>query len=198
MKAFLKENSDLIRKLVVYQIGLIIFSTVITMAVAKSSGLVIAASVFSIAFYWFLLYNATWHAGQKDEIKITQGRMQFSPQKGFLVAMVANALNLLLALWVPISRIFVLPDGSTFSDYLFLNDSLLPVSPEWIYNLYSIPRWIINIFQIMYAGVYKAILPFNPFSYLIGLLCSMLICMIGYILGTKNFSIFSITQKDSK
>ena len=97
---FLKENFDSVIKLFVNQIGVAIFSFFLytaasTIAENGQSGLAVkfAISVFSIIFYFLLIYNVIWEIGGKDKIRIDAGRMTPQKSKGARLSFIANLPN---------------------------------------------------------------------------------------------------------
>lgn len=98
MISFLKENSYYIVKMFVNQLGLTMFGTLLASATLRHPNWLLGTSIFSIVFYLFILYTVGWEIGAKDRIRVDGGRMKFSPAKGFLIALCANSINLLLAL----------------------------------------------------------------------------------------------------
>lgn len=189
MRAFMSENGSTVRKLIVYQIGMIIFALAVSTPLVRNVTLLLLADCLAIGLQLYLTYLTLWEVGAKDAIRIEKGRMAPCKYKGFYIALIANSLNIFLAVWVIIARIFVMPAGSGFSAYF--TSSTLSTSPTWVYDLYTVPRWIVNFLQMMYAGIFKTYLPQNPFSYLIAVVPSLAVATVAYILGTKNFRFFS-------
>ena len=72
---FIKEHFDNIVKLFINQIGISIFAMFLYTAASavefadssKALAIKMAISVFSILFYFFLIYNVTWEIGAKDK-----------------------------------------------------------------------------------------------------------------------------------
>lgn len=185
MRTFLNENGSIIRKLIIYQVGIVIFALAVSTPLVRNVTMLILADCLAIGLQLYLIYLTLWEVGAKDALRIEQGRMAPCKLKGLYIALVANALNIFLAAWVVIARIFVMPNGSGLGAYF--TSATLSTSPEWVYNLYTVPRWIVNFFQLMYAGIFKTYMPQNPFSYFIAVLPPLAVATVAYILGTKNF-----------
>ncbi len=196
MRTFITENGSSIRKLIIYQIGMIFFALAVSTALVKNTTLLVLSNCLAIGLQLFLIYTALWEIGAKDAIRIEKGRMESCKCKGLYIALIANALNIFLALWVIIARIFVMPSGSGFADYF--TSANLSTTPTWVYDLYTVPRWIVNFLQIMYAGIFKTYLPQNPFSYLLAVVLPITTATVAYILGTKNFRLFSAKTQEKQ
>ncbi len=184
MLQFISKNGTMIRKLIVFQIGMILFSLAVSTPLVRNIPMLILADCLAICLHLFLIYTAVWEEGSKDSIRIEQGRMRPMSMKGLYVALIANSLNIFLAIWVMIFRIFVMPGGSGFVAYFTSADVLQ--QPKWLYNLYSIPRIIVNLLQMMYAGIFKTYMPQNPAVYVLAVILPILTAWVAYILGTKN------------
>ena len=79
------------------QIAMTVFGTIVTIATSGNDDLLLGASLFSIGFFLVVLYTVGWDIGARDKIKIDGGRMREMPAKGFLIALGANSINILLA-----------------------------------------------------------------------------------------------------
>lgn len=95
--AFLKENSYSGVKIFLTQIVMSFFGTMLAIATLKNASLLLWSSVFSVVFQLAIVYTIGWDIGARDKIKIDGHRMRPMPSKGFLIALIANAPNLLLA-----------------------------------------------------------------------------------------------------
>ena len=140
----IKENSYDIVKLIINQIGISIFSLVLYTSlgfVGENSaelafGLRTVFSVFSIIFYWALLYTATWEMGAKDKIRIDGGKLKDVKGKGAILGFVANLPNIILAVLAILSRGFYILTGAEVSNTAFL-----------LINL------VLRLFAAMYIGI---------------------------------------------
>ena len=188
----IKDNSYDIVKLVINQIGISIFSLVLYTSlgfVGENSaelafGLRTAFSVFSVFFYWALLYTSTWEMGAKDKIRIEGGKLEDVKGKGAILGFVANLPNITLAVLAILSCILYVTTGAEVFNTAFL-----------IVNL------ILRLFAAMYIGI--ASFACEPLSADFGLfyltqslfflvlpLLTVAVCHIGYSFGMRNFKLF--------
>ncbi len=197
MISFLKKNSNTLVRMNTFQMAMIVFAAAVLTATVKNWALNIGASVLAIGLYLYLLYNEVWEIGAKDAIKIERGHEKYNPLKGLLLSIGANLLNLFLAILVVVSKaILVFVNHAGFAT--FISSGVVPTAPTVLYNLYAIPKIIVHILQFMYAGIFPKILPDNPFVYLLALILPFLFCTLGYIAGTKNFTIFPQKKPQDK
>lgn len=193
---FLKENSYDIVRLIINQIGITIFSLVLSTAVGMvdlddDTRLIVklVLSIFSTLFYFALLYTAAWEWGAKDKIRIDGGRMESDKFKGAKMAFFANLINFALALLCAIP----------LAIHYFAN-------VEALYSFSSVFNLIIRLIASMYIGILQAIfVAFKADTVLYFLLQSigfvfmplLAICatQIGYHFGTLEKKIFSARKK---
>lgn len=99
----LKTNFYDIIRLYIFQIGITIFSLFLYTAVGFVEDAVffnrlrIAVSVFSMVFYFVLIYYMLWEMGAKDKIRIDGGRMEPMKGKGMLLCLFANIPNFIIS-----------------------------------------------------------------------------------------------------
>lgn len=177
MISYIKNNSRIITKLILNQVGAAILGITLTSAAAKSDTLFVAMSVLSTVFYMVLLYNAIWEEGGKERIRIDGGRAAMKPFRGLFVSLIANIPNFVLFLLIFIGRIFGTTDGFGF---------------KWAGTIYSIGHGIAIFYEGMYAGLVSSYSPYNPIGYLLIILPAVLVCTAGYIIGVNNIRIFDI------
>lgn len=103
-------------------------------ATSRERRFVLVASLFSIVFYLVVLYTVGWDIGARDKIKIDGGRMREMPAKGFLIALGANSINILLALLIGLGIL---------------------INTEWAGNISVVCNAIARLIQGMYLGVIK-------------------------------------------
>lgn len=110
---FLKQHSYNIVKLIVFQIGISIFSLVVSnamnMALKNNAALdpaLLGVSIFSICFYLALVYSMLWEQGTKDKIRIESGRMTADRQYGLKIAIFAAVPSFVIAVLVGIGYLF--------------------------------------------------------------------------------------------
>ncbi len=171
---YIKDNSRIITKLILNQVGGAVLGITLSSAAVQSDTLFVALSVLSVIFYLALLYNASWDEGGHERIKIDGGRAEWRPLRGLYVSLIANLPNLLIAVLILIGKIF----GST-STFGF----------EWAGGLYGIAHGIAIFYEGMYAGLVSSYSPYNPIGYFLIILPALLVCTVGYIIGVNNLRI---------
>lgn len=202
---FFKQNSYDIVRLFVNQIGIAIFSLFIYTAFGaiwfkdESSRstqellMLIGVSVFAMAFYFFLIYTATWDYGAKDKIRIDGGRMEKDALKGFKMGIFANLPMFLFALI-----------AASFRGLYMITDvgGLGLVS--------SIFHFILQLIASMYDGILQAV--FNGFreaadspnnlyfllqeiGYFVIPFLSVAVAHLGYTFGLRDKKFFKSAPK---
>ena len=188
----IKENSYDIVRLVINQVGISLFALVLYTSlgfVGENSaelafGLRAVFSLFSIIFYWSLLYTATWEMGAKDKIRIDGGKMEDVKGKGAILGFVANLPNVIFAVFAIIACGLYIATGTEAFNTLFL-----------LVNL------VMRLFAAMYIGVASFVC--EPLSadygffyitqsifFLVLPLITVGVCQVGYAFGKNNFKIF--------
>lgn len=102
MKNFLRERSyDAVKQLVI-QCAISMFGLVLSLA-CGAAGIPLlqtACSVFAVIFYLFLIYTGVWDLGAKDCVSVEYGHREYKPLTGLWIALLANAINFLLAIGI--------------------------------------------------------------------------------------------------
>ena len=188
----LKNNSYDVVRLIINQIGISIFALVLYTSMGfigennteLASLLQVAFSVFSVIFYYALIYNVVWEIGAKDSVQIENGKAPLVYLKGMWLAFFANVPNIIITLLATFTKLVYIFTGIEGFNTAF-----------FIFNL--IMRFVLS----MYIGVISAIT--SPFSqildiyliqsiaYVIIPLLSLIVCQAAYTLGRKNFRIFN-------
>ena len=111
MKNFFKKYSFGMVKLFVTQCVIGLFGNVLALfsASIKSTPVTIAISIFSMLFYFFLIYITVWEIGSKDIPAIEGGRLKRSDLTGFYIALGANIPNFAIA----VIHVICLPFANT-------------------------------------------------------------------------------------
>ncbi len=187
---FIKENSYDIVRLYINQIGISIFSLVLYTAVGKiedeslNLGIKIAVSVFSMLFYFALLYTVSWEWGAKDKIRIDAGRLEVKKSKALIMSVFANISNF----------IFAIICTATVAMYMLgLGDIFYTISG--VFNL------IMRLLAAMYLGFLQGVFAFassnSELYYLLQsigyIFCPLLavgVTHLGYIFGLNEKKIF--------
>ncbi len=192
MKKFLKNNSDMIVKLIVHQFGLTVFGFLLYSAanVSGNRSLVIGFSIFSVAFYLFLIYILAWENGSKDKIRIDAGRQKRDVFKGLKADLVAQIPNILIA-------------TTSLIAYLCINKGVLNeagqfLTPVWAVNTHAVCQLIGFYINAMYLGIFDYLgLISVPFSLFLLMIPTLLTCTLGYYFGTKEkFGILTSPPKN--
>lgn len=194
---FFKNNSYDIVKLFINQIGIAIFSMMLYSSVSLidlneyKTPLYALISVFSMLFYFSLLYTAAWDFGAKDKIRLEGGRAVDGmreghiPAKGALLALFANIPNLLLV-------------GLAI---IFESISLLG-GPEGFNTAFVLLNNFFRFLLSMYLGLIRGIFSFlgdtligyfyQAIAYFFAPLLAIGATQLGYSFGYREFRISSL------
>lgn len=178
---FLKGYSYDIFKMFVNQLGMTMFGLVLSMATHTNDTLLIISSVFSIVFYLVLLYTMTWDIGYAEKIRIEGKRMKYHPEKGFILSLCANALNLLLGIIITIGYY----------------SASAPNAPESVVNIYGIASSIATLLEGMYGGVINCLFVNKPWVFILIVFPAVITCGIAYIMGVKGRRITRMVGPDN-
>lgn len=193
---FLKENSYDILRLYINQIGITIFSLVLYTSISSldsslSLKLKISISIFSMLFLFALLYTVAWDWGANDKIRIDAGRVNKRAYKGALMALIANAINFILA------AICVICDSLVYFKSVAAANAVSQIA-----NL------ILRMTNAMYLGVIQGIFVslkaegfyvlLQSAAFLVAPLLAILATHIGYTFGLKNIKIFPSSKKKKR
>lgn len=182
----------MIIKLIVHQFGLTVFGFLLYSAASVSGNraLVIGFSIFSVAFYLFLIYVLAWENGAKDKIRIDAGRLQRDNLKGLKADLVAQIPNIIIAVVSLIA-------------YLCINKGVLSeagqfLTPVWAVNTHAVCQLIGFYINAMYLGIFDYLgLITLPFSLFLLMIPTLLACAFGYYFGTKEkFGIMTAAPKN--
>ena len=198
---FFKDNSYDIVRLYINQLGIMIFSMVLYTAVGMIEDPVlnlrirVLLSVFATCFYLVLIYTAMWEIGAKDKIKIDGGRLEEKKSKGFLMGLIANIPNFVLA---GFAVLFV-------SLYMATDNAGLATAFA-IFNL------ILRFHSAMYLGIIQGVTPSQTVSdlpnysdylvesilFLVIPIVSIVTTHLAYTLGSKEKKIFAFLSQNNK
>ncbi len=178
MKFFFKDNSYTIFKMFVNQIGMTIFGIALSFATSENNTFFLISSIFAACFYMVLLYTMTWDIGYEEKMRIDAKRLKYNRFKGLYMSLFANIPNFIIAILAIVGYI----GASSFK-------SGTPISPAWAADLYSIGKLIASLIEGMYSGIVYVVFNFNPWSYLIIIIPSLITCTIAYIAGVKGIRI---------
>ncbi len=183
MMKFLKKHSYEIIRLFVIQIGMTIFSLIVTTTASmafKDKGADVAklvASIFAIGFHMFVVYTTMWEVGFKRQEKLELGREPQDALFGSKIAFMANIPNLILSLLMVIGLLRLVSESSFFI------------------GLFGVARLIDGFLNATYLGVIGYLLPssYNALYYILtAVLClasvlpAIIVSQIACRLGEKN------------
>ena len=189
---FLKENSYLIFKMFVNQLGMTMFGLVLSMATSQNETLFLISSIFAVVFYMVLLYTMTWDVGYAEKVRIDGKRLKYRPMKGLLISLCANIGNLILGILITIGYY------SASSYTLNQVGAIFPSSPQSAVNLFRTAKTIATLFEGMYSGIISCWFLNSPWVYIVITFPAMLTCMIAYIMGVKGIHFTKLIGPDEK
>ena len=189
---FLKGYSYDIFKMFVNQLGMTMFGLVLSMATSRNDPLFIISSVFSIIFYMVLLYTMTWDIGYAEKIRIEGKRRKYHPEKGFVLSLCANAINLLLGIIITVSYY-------SATAYSVIGGTVKnPTAPVSVVNIYGVARSVATLLQGMYGGIINCLFVNQPWIFIVIVLPAVLTCGSAYIMGVKGKRITKMVGPDGK
>ena len=191
MLSFIKENSYNIFKMVINQIVMTVFGLALMFATQNHSTLFLITSVFSAVFYMFLLYTMTWDCGFEQSRAIESGKKKFIKGSGAYMALLANALNIILAVLLVVgfasSTEFIMRDAAgEITENAAEAVSRSPSAPEWSTDMYGVSRLILVLVYGMYNGIVAALPKLNPWIFLALPLPAVAVCGVAYPLGVRG------------
>lgn len=176
MKDFLERYSYDSVRMALNQIATAIFGFALAMTAVKaeSNALMLATSIGAVLFYLMLNYGVAWRVGSRDKVTVDLGRRSYRPLTGLWISLLANSVNLILAVLVAVGAL------------------------AGVQNLEGIPRFIVMLLEGMYLGLINVIkvggVAVNEYWWVFLLLPipSLLVSLVGYIAGVKDFHITRI------
>ena len=171
MKAFFERYSYESVRLALNQIAISMFGFALAMTAGKaeSDPLLLWSSIGSILFYLALTYGSAHRTGSGDRLSIQYGKIPFRPLTGLLLSLIANSVNLILAILITVGQ---------YADLVGISD---------------ISRIIALLIQGMYQGVLATVsvggVTLNGlwWAYFLITIPAMLVATLGYIAGAKDF-----------
>ena len=171
MKAFFERYSYESVRLALNQIAISMFGFALAMTAGKaeSDPLLLWSSIGSILFYLALTYGSAHRTGSGDRLSIQYGKIPSRPLTGLLLSLIANSVNLILAILITVGH---------YTDLVGISD---------------ISRIIALLIQGMYQGVLATVsvggVTMNGlwWSYFLITIPAMLVATLGYIAGAKDF-----------
>lgn len=188
MKEFFKRYSYESVLLFVNQVAIGLFGLVLVLAAGKAENATLrtVTSVFAIIFYLFLQFSTMWRVGSEDRVSIDLGKKKKNMAVPLKMWLLANSLNILLALLVSC--------GLWFSDVAAFS------------AIGSVATTVKFIIEGMYVGVLAINVggaPLNTLWFMHFLTAVPSLCAIyaAYICGLKNISfggLFSYSPSSRK
>jgi uncharacterized membrane protein len=185
LKNFFKKYSYTMFKLFLNQFAIALFGIALFSACSRteSKALVVVTSIFSVLFYLFLQYAVMWEVGAKDGISAVARKQSRGLWRGFVIALIANSINILLAI-------------------LVLSGTFAPAE-TFAKNMSGACSLISTFLQGMYAGI--MLQPLNGLNLLhyawmhfAIVVPSVLVCGLAYIFGSFNLHATNILIPKNK
>ena len=161
-------------------IGLLGMTLALASGMAESSVLRVLTGVFAVAFFLMLQYSVMWKVGANDRLSDDLGKQRVDYSVPFKMWLLANSLNLLLAVLIAI--------GTFGADV----DALGSIGG------------VAAAIKLVIEGMYTGLLAINVggmalnaywFMHFLTPIPALLICYFGYVLGSKNFRILGGKSK---
>ncbi len=181
MKEILKNGRDIILKMCVTQIGFAMFGLFFSMLaknLTDSTGLLAGLSIATTAVYLFIIFIHVWEHGAKERIKVDGNRLKKNIYTGLILSLVANSINIILAVLVNISYYSLDGVGIVPLDQIS--------TPEWATEMFMVSNAAARLIQAMYLGLIRAY--FNEWTpiFFIIVLPALAVSFTGYYLGFSN------------
>jgi hypothetical protein len=105
MKDFFERYSYQSVHFLLNQVAIGLFGVVLSLAagMAENDGLKIVTSIFAVLFFLFLQFAAAWKVGAEDKVSVDLGKRKRDLTVPVKIWLLANSLNLLLALLISLS-----------------------------------------------------------------------------------------------
>lgn len=193
MKRFFERYSYSITKMFLNQFAIGLFGAVLAFATSNISDTFLSVtSVAAIIFYLFLLYTVIWEVGSKDRISCDSGKLESRPYMGFVLSLIANIPNFLIA--------------TVYTVCWFISRGAEGIAT----NVGGFMRILTLVLHGMYYGLMTVlsfgtrvnhegvIVPNELFNcwwaYFVIIIPSVLLCGIGYFLGTRNYHLTKMME----
>lgn len=176
MKKFFSDYLYSCLKMFVTQIAISIFGFSLAIAIGDSSKYIqYAVSGFAVLFYLCLIYSIPWNHGAQDRLSWEYGKRKKNLLTGLYMGLVANSINIIVAL---VAGIASLVGATAFSAFM-------TVSGLWMQGMYT------GLMQIK-IGYF----PLNSFwwMYIIATIPAILTSAVAYIAGFNNFRVFKFKE----
>ena len=199
---FLKRNFHDIIRLYINQIGITIFALMLYTASGFPEDAVLvsklrtAVSVFSLLFYFVLIYFVSWECGAKDKIRIDSGRVSAAPFKGGIMSLVANIPNLLFGIVSLILAIVCISGGESVQGFFGIVFAItmahasmyMGIIQTFVYGFNLPDPDVPDMNKYLIMAVLFTLLP----------LISVAINQLAYFLGSREIKLLSVFSKKNK
>ena len=193
MNQFFERYSYSIVKMFLNQFAIGLFGAVLALATSGISNTFLAiTSVGAMIFYLFLLYTVIWEVGSKDRISSDAGKIGAKPYFGFVLSFIANIPSFLVATVYTVCYFISLGEAGVAT------------------NIAGAMRIVTLILNGMYYGLMTVLscgtrvntegltVPNELFNcwwaYFIIIIPAVLVCGLGYWLGTRNFHLTKMME----
>ena len=170
---FFKDNLGMIWKIVITQIGMMVFGLIVVLSSAMINPLLChIAGGLSILMYLFVLYSHFIEKGNEDKIKIDGGRMEKRNFYGLFVYLASQFLNIVLSVITAVTFYFTDNEVETVMN-----------------RVYATFKLITHYYNGAYLSVTRLV-PDFPFIYLLLIIPGAIVCFLSYfggIRGVKHF-----------
>ena len=185
MKEFFKKYSYTAVKLFLNQIAIALFGVGLAFATARAekNTLLIITSIFSVAFYLFLQYAVMWEVGAKDGISAEARKEKRGLWRGFVIALVANSVNLIIAFF------------SMFRDLAVAGSGLSRMGAGFRFVALMIEGMYQGILATPFRGLYLRDFAWVYFAIIAP---AVIVSGVAYILGSYNLHATNILIPKNK
>lgn len=181
----IKEKSSIIIKLIIFQIAMSIFGVMIASSVlVLGEGLLLAAGVFSVLFYFALVGAAINEDGLRDNIKLSRESASVNALIGFKYAFVSYIPTIVITLLLSVLRTIGINNSLT---------SILVV----IIRAFLSGMYLGLDTSIFGAGETVMSFSANGYSFLIYQLVSVLVCGVFYYIGFKGINLLPKKKEEN-
>lgn len=181
LKNFFRENGYSAVKLIVVHIAISIFALMIflpfdTTATGSSTQrfMALILGIFSIIFYFFMIYAQIWEVGAKDELRIVNGKKKAYIGKGFLIGLVAAIPDFILCAGYVVFWFFQ--------------------SYEWASTLSYLFTLATTFWEGMFLAVKAVLFSKGPYMFIAVPFVTVLFAGISYIFGMKNIRLLPLND----
>ena len=182
---FFKKNSYEIVRLFVIQMGMMIFSFIVSTAAVqvydqntKAAHLVVC--VFSVLFYLFVLYTTVWNVGLSRSERLANGHEKADKLYGAKIALYANLPNLFLCFLMALGLFRLVFPNSFFI------------------GLFGVARLLEGVLNANYLGIVNYLVASDNYLLItllsfLSVLPSIAISQLACMLGEKNLRVTKAT-----